>query len=59
MRIYTDEGSRSIISSEQDLFFQMLQAERSKGAENDFTAPSSPATSLGFMYAIPPIGAKF
>lgn len=59
VKIYTDEGSFSIIPSEQGLFFQMLQAERPKGAENDFTVPSFPATSLGFMYAIPPIGTKF
>lgn len=40
------------------MFLQMLNPSRAEFG-NDFTAPPCPGSSIGFMYAIPPIGTKF
>lgn len=49
----------TIYFANDNLFFQMLQPEKPKGAGNDFTTPPFPSGNLGFMRAISPIGTKF
>ncbi|HEY9340911.1 MAG TPA: glycoside hydrolase family 2 TIM barrel-domain containing protein, partial [Hanamia sp.] len=57
--IENKEKPFTIYSSTENIFLQMLKAEKPKGASNDFTSPPFPSGNLGFMYAIPPIGTKF
>ncbi|MCC8188598.1 MAG: glycoside hydrolase family 2 [Bacteroides sp.] len=57
--VHTGEGALTLIPSQSDLFFQMLQMPHPQGAKHSNTVPAFPDTSLGFMHAIPAIGTRF
>jgi hypothetical protein len=57
--INTKESPFTIYTDQQNIFLQMLQPQKPKGATNDHTSPPFPAGNLGFMHAISPIGTKF
>ncbi len=42
-----------------NMFLQMLQPQKPKGATNDNTSPPFPTGNIGFLNGISPIGAKF
>lgn len=56
--VKTSEGDFTLLPSRPDMFLQMFNPSRAEFG-NDFTAPPGPGSSIGFMYAIPPIGTKF
>jgi len=57
--IENKEKPFTIYAETENTFLQLLKPEKPKGARNDNTSPPFPTSSLGFMYAIPPIGTKF
>ncbi|MEO6914543.1 MAG: glycoside hydrolase family 2 TIM barrel-domain containing protein, partial [Chitinophagaceae bacterium] len=49
----------TIYCENEGSFLQLLKPAKPRDASNDNTSPPFPTSSLGFMYAIPPIGTKF
>ncbi|MCW3091621.1 MAG: glycoside hydrolase family 2 [Ferruginibacter sp.] len=59
VRLQNKEADFTVYTSHQDIFLEMLQPEKPKGAKNENTSPPFPAGNIGFMHAISAIGTKF
>jgi hypothetical protein len=57
--IQNNEADFTVYTGNENIFLQMLQPQKPKGAKNDNTSPPFPAGSIGFMHAISAIGTKF
>lgn len=57
--IETKESAFTVYAEDENMFLQMLQPQKPKGATNDNTSPPFPTGNIGFLNAISPIGAKF
>ncbi|MCY7422808.1 MAG: glycoside hydrolase family 2 [Chitinophagaceae bacterium] len=57
--IQNNEADFTVYIGNENIFLQMLQPQKPKGAKNDNTSPPFPAGSIGFMHAISAIGTKF
>lgn len=57
--IETKESAFTVYAEDENMFLQMLQPQKPKGATNDNTSPPFPTGNIGFLNGISPIGAKF
>lgn len=57
--IQNNEADFTVYTGNENIFLQILQPQKPKGAKNDNTSPPFPAGSIGFMHAISAIGTKF
>ncbi len=53
------EADFTVYTNKENIFLEMLQPEKPKGAKNDHTSPLFPDGNIGFMHGISPIGTKF
>ena len=53
------EADFTVYTNKENIFLEMLQPEKPKGAKNDHTSPPFPEGNIGFMHGISPIGTKF
>lgn len=59
VKVQTHEFPFTVLTENEQLFFQMLKTESPKGAFNNHTTVNYPAGNIGFMNAIQAIGTKF
>lgn len=59
VKVKNKEADFTVITDQENMFFEMLKPARPKAAPNNNTVPAFPEGNIGFMHAISPIGTKF